>query len=261
MAIEPPVSPSFLDIFSRDTSMSMRSRRVLPRYLNWLFRDVSLDDALVYDIGGGTGLISFYAAERGARRVVCVEPLGDGSRGDMLADFQRATETVGNGDRVALETVDLATFAGRDPEKADIVVLHNVVNHLDEEACKRVGTGDPAARAAFIRIFEAIRGLMSDGGAVIVADAGRDSFWSKLGVRNIFAPTIEREVHQQPEIWRDLMLEAGFADPVIRWTPFFKLMTGVGDVDVTLGPRALSAYYSLGHFVLTMRAPDRCTFS
>lgn len=79
MAIDPKLSDAYLDLFSRNTAKSMRSRRVLPRYLDWLFADVPLRSALVYDVGGGNGLISFYAAERGAREVVCIEPLGDGS--------------------------------------------------------------------------------------------------------------------------------------------------------------------------------------
>ncbi len=68
----------------------MQSRQILPRYLDWLFKGTSLDNALVYDIGGGNGLISFYAAERGAKAAICVEPLGDGSRNDMLSDFAEA---------------------------------------------------------------------------------------------------------------------------------------------------------------------------
>jgi SAM-dependent methyltransferase len=245
----------FVDIFSRKTYLSLRSRSSLPRYLRWLFEDIDLNDAVVFDIGGGTGLISFYAVQRGARSAVCVEPLADGSRSDMLASFQVAAKSVAGGERVKLETVDLATFATLGLAKADIVVLHNVVNHLDEAACAELGTGNREARDSFVRIFETVRSLMREDGTVIVADAGRDSFWTDLGVRNVFAPTIDRTVHQQPEVWRDLMEEAGFINPSIRWTPFFSLMTGIGEPPKKLGARALSAYYSLGHFVITMRAP------
>lgn len=250
------LSNDYLNIFARIQSKSLRSRRVLPRYLDWLFSHVPLNDALVYDIGGGNGLISFYAAEQGAREVICVEPLGDGSRSNMLTNFHDATKVTCNGDRVKLETLDLVNFAKGCSEKADIVVLHNVVNHLDEDACRRLGSNDTAARRNFIAIFELIYGLTRNGGIVIVADAGRDSFWTEIGVYNPFAPSIDRKVHQQPEVWRDLMLEAGFSDPSIRWTPFVRLMMGLGHLDRVLGPRSLSAYYSLGHFVLTMRRLD-----
>lgn len=249
-------SEEYLDIFARKTAKSVRSRRVLPRYLDWLFSDVPLNDALVYDVGGGNGLISFYATEHDAREAICIEPLGDGSRSDMLTSFQAATEAARNGARVKLETVDLAKFAQRNPEQADVVVLHNVVNHLDEDACMRLDDNDPAARRNFIAIFELINALTQNGGIVIVADAGRDSFWTGIGVHNPFAPTIDRKVHQQPEVWRDLMLEAGFVAPSIRWTPFIRLMTQMGNLNKVLGPRSPSAYYSLGHFVLTMRKAD-----
>ncbi|RWB06304.1 class I SAM-dependent methyltransferase [Mesorhizobium sp.] len=253
--MKPPyeLSREYLELFGKKTIRSLRSRRVLPRYLGWLFSGVPLEGSTVYDIGGGTGLISFYAAEQGAKKVLCVEPLAEGSRDDMLTGFAEAQRTLRNGSRVSLERVELCQFAEQSHPPADVVILHNVVNHLDEDACRRISNNDESARASYIEQFRSFKGMLRDNGILIIADAGRDSFWTEIGVYNPFAPTIDRSVHQQPEIWQALLEQSGFERQDIRWTPFLSLMMGVAPSPRPVSSRSLSSYYSLGHFALRMR--------
>ncbi len=41
-------------------------------YLDSLFRDIPFENKTMLDIGGGSGIFSFYAACMGAKRVVCL---------------------------------------------------------------------------------------------------------------------------------------------------------------------------------------------
>ena len=57
-------------------------------YLSSLFADIDLRGKRVIDIGGGTGLYSFYAAAcGGARNVVCLEPEVHGRHSGMNVKF------------------------------------------------------------------------------------------------------------------------------------------------------------------------------
>lgn len=246
------LSKEYLRLFSVPTRKSVRSKRVLPRYLDWLTAGVPLEGRVVYDIGGGTGLFSFYAAERGANRVICVEPLGDGSCHDMLSKFETARHRVRNGRRVDLDMSTLSEFAASVEDKSDVVILHNVINHLDERACRYLHVGEEAAILSYIEKFRALNSLLENGGWLIVADAGRKSFWNWVGMRDPFAPTVERAIHQEPETWLSLLKAAGFVDAKIKWTPYLSLMTML-PLGGPQKKRPLMSYIMLGHFVLTMR--------
>ena len=55
------------------------NRGNLQFHLKTLFKSTALENRRVLDIGGGSGLHSFYAACMGAKEVVCLEP-GNGGR-------------------------------------------------------------------------------------------------------------------------------------------------------------------------------------
>ena len=56
------------------------NRGNLQYHLKTLFKNIPLENRRVLDIGGGSGLHSFYAACMGAKEVVCLEPETEGSR-------------------------------------------------------------------------------------------------------------------------------------------------------------------------------------
>ena len=91
------------------SSKSGRSRHNLSYYLDYLFKKVDLENKTVLDVGGGSGIFSFYAACRGAREVVCLEPEASGSRSGMLDKFRRTQTRLGL-DRVRLEPVTFQSF-------------------------------------------------------------------------------------------------------------------------------------------------------
>jgi 16S rRNA G966 N2-methylase RsmD len=83
------------------------AQRSLPNYkfyLSYLYREVSFAGKSVLDIGGGSGYMGFYAACRGAKEVVCLEPEESGANAQLneaFSQFQsrlpasRTTATVG----------------------------------------------------------------------------------------------------------------------------------------------------------------------
>lgn len=214
-------------------------------YLDLVFDGVPLDGRSVLDVGGGDGVISFYAAARGASKVVCLDPAADGSSPAIDDRYALLEDEVG-GPVIKLRE----RFQDHDPgvAKYDVLLVHNAINHLDEEACSRL-PDDPDAVAAYREIFRDLRGLLKLGGHAIVADCGRRNLWGDLGVHNVFAPTIEWEIHQEPKVWDQLMTDAGFEPGRIRWDAPSKMRR---PGQVVFGNR-VGAYLTNSHFILTAR--------
>jgi SAM-dependent methyltransferase len=216
-------------------------------YVERLFDGVGLAGRRVLDVGGGSGLISFYAAARGAS-VVCLEPTADGSNPQMEADYQRLEAQLADAVQVRL---DRRTFQALDAEAGsfDVLVLHNAVNHLDEAACQAL-PDSAVARRTYADLFSRLRELSRPGGDLILSDCSRLNLFGVLRIRNPFVPEIEWHLHQQPRVWADLLREAGFIEPRIRWNP----MTRAGRPGEWLLANWLGAFATQSHFTLTARS-------
>lgn len=166
------------------------------------------------DVGGGDGCLSFYAASSGAKQVVCLEPWGAGVVPGAARAFERMTERL-RGAGVRHEAMTLQDF---EPNRAeyDVVLLHNSINHLDEDACVAL-LRDAAARDRYGALFRKIARLSRRGATLIVTDCSRHNLYPLLGLKNPFRPTMEWHKHQTPEAWSSLLAEAGFGRRRIRW--------------------------------------------
>jgi len=213
-----------------------------------LFTGIVLENKRVLDIGGGSGLHSFYAACMGAKEVVCLEPETEGSRSGMETKFKKLGGILGY-NQVKFEPV---TFQAFEPvgKQFDIILLHNSINHLDEIACINL-LNDEASQAIYMDICSKLSALASGGAKLIVCDCSRYNFFALLRIKNPFAPTIEWHKHQAPEIWVDLLSRVGFVNPKVKWTAFNTLRsTG----RVLLGNKLLS-YFLRSDFRFTMEKP------
>lgn len=212
------------------------------RYLRFVFDGVSLEGRTVLDVGGGDGIASFFAAAQGAAKVVCLDPGADGSSTAIDDRYRILSERVGGPVTRMVER-----FQDHDPgeDRYDVVLVHNAINHLDEDACARLPAAD--AQASYRRIFAALRDLLNPGGHMIVADCGRRNLWGDLHLPNMFAPTIEWSIHQEPGVWDALMVAAGFSPARIRWDAPSK-MRGPGQL---LFGNRVGAYLTSSHFVMT----------
>ena len=224
------------------------NRGNLQFHLKTLFKDIVLENERVLDIGGGSGLHSFYAACMGAKEVVCLEPETEGSRSGMGAKFRKLGGILGY-DHVWFEPVTFQTF---DPtgKQFDIILLHNSINHLDETACINL-LSDEASTAIYMDICSKLSSLASGGAKLIVCDCSRYNFFALLRVRNPFAPTIEWHKHQAPKIWVNLLGQVGFVNPRVRWTSFNTLRW---PGRALLGNKLLS-YFLRSDFLFTMEMP------
>jgi SAM-dependent methyltransferase len=211
-----------------------------------LFRGVPLAGRTVLDIGAGAGDASFYAASAGAARVVSLEPEAAGSRGGAAERFARIRDRLG-ADNVELQGVTLQDYdAGG--ERFDVLVSMASINHLDEEACVRL-EHDLEARNRYAEILAKLASLAGTGADLIVCDATPHNLFPRLGLRNPITPTIEWEKHQPPQLWAELLADAGFRDPEIKWLSFNTLRR---PGSLLLGNR-FASYLLMSTFRLRMR--------
>lgn len=220
-------------------------RASLERYLAFLFRDISFEGKSILDIGGGTGLFSFYAAARGAERVVCLEPQSDGGHSDMNDKFNSiATELALQNVRLIPKTFQQFETA---PGSFDIILLHNSVNHLDEWACIHL-KNDKVAVDHYMDLFSKLAAQISDGGTIILSDCTRYNFFPLLGLKHPINKTIEWHKHQSPETWAGLLTRVGFVQQSISWSSFNRM----GKLGWLLFANRIGAFFLKGHFCLHM---------
>ena len=210
-----------------------------------LFKGIKISGKTVLDVGGGDGLFTFYAASQGAKKVICLEPECDGSYGEMTKNFEKIKSIL------QLENAQLikSTFQDYNPldEKFDIVLMHNSINHLDEGACERL-TEDKAAWEKYLDITKKINSIANPGAKLLVCDCSNENFFAKVGIKNIFAPTIQWSKHQKPETWIKLLRQSGFYPTKLNWNSP-KQLGNIGYL--FLGNKFLS-YFLGSHFRLVL---------
>jgi len=225
------------------------NQRNLHHLLEMVFRDVRCDGREVLDIGGGAGLLSFCAVQRGASRAVLLEPEAAGSTTGVTQRFEEAAAALALRERVLLQPV---TFQEFDPqgETFDLVISRSSINHLDEEACISLRES-PEARSTYLELLHKLRSMLNPGADVIVCDCSRHNLFAHLGIRNPFAPVIEWHKHQSPYFWAHLFCEAGFEQPVVRWNTFNSL----GTPGRMLLGNQVASYFLESHFRLSVVNP------
>ncbi len=219
--------------------------RRLEFYYRFLFRGAKLEGARVLDIGGGAGIASLWAVTMGAREVICLEPEAAGSTRKVSERFERMREAMNAGDRARLVSARLQDY--RDDGRFDVILMHNSINHLDEEACIHLREGEEY-RARYRAIFDQLARWLPSGGQLIASDCSSRNFFGDLGLRNPLARSIEWRKHQPPRVWAALLAESGFAEPRISWSSF----NALGRPGRLLLGNAVAAYFLISHFRLQM---------
>jgi hypothetical protein len=220
-----------------------RLRTYVERYL---FEGIDLRGKSLLDIGGGAGTFSFCAAASGASRVVVMEPEADGSSSGVGDVYQRIHRALGSPSNIT-RTTEVLEQMDRKNNKFDIILMHNSINHIDEDACVRLPI-DREAQAKYLSFFDLLGEVSNTGTSLIVCDCSNRNFWVDVMGRNPLAKTIEWEKHQPPEFWSSLLSQRGFRQVDIAWgSP--NVLGGVGRL--LLGNR-LAAYLTFSHFRLEM---------
>jgi cyclopropane fatty-acyl-phospholipid synthase-like methyltransferase len=233
-----------LEIASKQVGYATK-RRYLVRG-QFLFDGITLNDAHVLEVGCGKGAWALWAALHGARKVTGIEPEDNGSTKNVLAKFRQTIEAIGLTSQVEARAEFLHQLAA--PEVPyDVVIMYNVINHLDEDAVVNLHQA-PNAVARYVDLLKDLRLRMRAGGWVIVGDCGRDNFWLRLGRGSPFVPTIEWHKHQNPDLWVKVFEQSGFQKYDLRWSPLQPIPK--------LTANAWVQYLTCSHFVLRFRVPD-----
>jgi hypothetical protein len=179
-------------------------------------------------------------------RAVCLEPESAGSSAGMQDAFRTIAAKL-DAERASMLPITFQDYQPG-PDKYDVILLHNSINHLDEGACIRLRQ-DPAARDIYKALFRKMYDMMNAPGWLIIADCTRYNFFNCLGMKSPLMPTIEWHKHQRPKLWARLLEEVGFTDPRVAWTSINRLGA---PGRLFLGNR-LAAFFLLSHFRLAVR--------
>lgn len=224
-------------------AVGYRSLRRYQKRTNFLFHQIPLKGRRLLDVGCGRGAFALWAALHGADYVLGLEPESDGSTSGTLATFKGLIEDLGLGGKVEARGLFLEELS--EVQAFDVIIMYNVINHLDENAVTRLPDDDEAA-GRFLAIARRLRSLLNTGGWLILADCGRSNFWHSLGVPSPLSPTIDWEKHQEAPVWLDLFTRAGFRPQDWRWSPLYPFGA--------LSANRVVQYLTMSHYVLRFRA-------
>ncbi|NSW52321.1 MAG: methyltransferase domain-containing protein [Anaerolineae bacterium] len=208
---------------------------------NFLFQNISFEGKRVLDVGCGNGSLALWAAVHGASHVVGLEPESDGSRSGTFQIFQKLIYDLELNSTVEASRNTIQQLCGVQP--FDIIISYNVINHLDEQAVQQLTVNYESVQK-YLFLIEYFRALINEDGILIIADCARDNIWGNLGLRSPFAPMIEWNKHQNPEVWIDLFSKKGFKLIDLRWSPINPVKK--------LSQNRLFHFLTLSHFVLRM---------
>jgi SAM-dependent methyltransferase len=214
---------------------------------NFIFDGLTLQGKRVLEIGCGKGGLLAWAALQGAAFVLGLEPEQAGSFSGNYNTLQKVVSTLSI-DTVKISRARLDEFSFS--ETFDVVILYNVINHLDERAVVDLHL-NPASYHTFLKIAEKLRSVTAPKGVLILADAARSNLWGDLGSKSPFARTIEWGKHQNPSVWKRLFEQTGFRMLDLRWSYLYPLGKWSSNF--------LLHYVTLSHFIMRFILDDRCT--
>lgn len=224
-----------------------RSWRNFELYLDYVFNAVAFEGRSMLDVGGGNGLLSFYAASRGAREVVCLEPESAGHDPACARQFDELREALPEGGCVRRIPLTIQKFEAAD-SAFDIILFNNAVSHLDEEASRILGKSE-AARERYRIIFRKLARMTAKGGDLVIVESSRYNFFGLIGLRNPLVPAVRWKDHQPPGVWIRLLEQCGFRSPRLSWRPVNRW----GAPGRLLLSNRAGAFFMTGEFRLAMR--------
>lgn len=219
-------------------------------YVNYLFDGVPLDGRSFLDVGGGVGIFCAAARALGAARALCLEPGGAGANDGIKSVAGQGNAPEVYGKMVEFHTTTVEAYIGgneRDTRGFDVILLHNVINHLDESACTSLHRNQ-SAREVYSEKIRSLTQLAAPGGVLILCDCARSNFYPAVGLTNPLMRTIEWDKHQNPSLWRELFAQSEWTHVQTSWTT----PNMWGRPGRLLG-NCVCSYFLLGHFRMVLK--------
>lgn len=228
------------------SNKSYSNKKNLKRYLSYMFNGLELKGRKLLDVGGGTGLLSLWAAVNGSE-AICLEPEDDGATHGVSLIFENMKKSISDNLNVNLYKSTVQSFIVENklssaPKLFDIVVLANTINHINEEAVMNIESNE--AKEFFNFYFKEMFDIINHNGVIIITDCDRKNFFDFIGMKSPFMPTIEWNKHQSPFLWKQFLANCGFKKIEITWTT----PNSFGLIGRILFGNRLAAYFTLSHF-------------
>lgn len=224
--------------------------RNLRQHLKYMFSDIPLKNKRVLDVGGGSGLLTLWAAVQGAD-ALCLEPGAEGSTSGVLEKHESIKSCIGSEVSASISAITLQSFLGKSDSSYDVIIMGNSINHVDEEGCIRLAYDD-AARSQYLELLSQLYEALTPGGYFVVTDCSRSNFFNDLGLKSPLMPSIEWDKHQSPYFWDKLFQVVGFKPASIQWSS----PNTFGTLGRILFGNRLLNYFTLSHFRMVCRKPE-----
>lgn len=143
------------------------------RYLKFIFKDIGFEGKKMIDIGAGSGSLSLYGIKNGLDLAVCVEPESAGSSDEHCSALDILAESYAN---LIPQKTTFQDYSG--DEKFDIILLHNSVNHLDENAFITLKDSQDSKKT-YTKLFEKLNEICAPNAKLIISDCDSRNFFSK----------------------------------------------------------------------------------
>lgn len=209
--------------------------------VNELFSGIDFNGKRVLDIGGGTGKYSFFASLKGAKEVINLEPVSDGSNPKMVSSFNEFKSRLG----VANVRIVNKTFQEYNENvKYDIIIIKSSINHLDEDACRDLHINNESKKV-YMSLLSKLYKLTNIHGKVIISDCSRYNIWPLLNLKNPFSPSIEWNIHQSPNTWKKLLENVGYNVDRIHWGGSYRRLGKLGKLFLY---NKIASYFLNSHF-------------
>lgn len=199
------------ELLYNNLKLSHHNFRRMLTYLSWCFDGIDFNGKSVLDIGGGNGIYSFYSKLKGASSVLNLEPFSAGSTTFNLEGVEMIDNL-----KISINNKTIQDFKMN--KSYDIIILHDSINHLDENIFKNIHQ-DKDKFKEYKKLISKIVKLLSINGQIVITDCSRRNFWGDLGLKNPFAPSIDWHLHQRPTLVLKLFENYNF-EKKIRWSPF-----------------------------------------
>ena len=211
-----------------------------------LFPGFDFKGKRVLDIGGGAGLLTFFASAMGAAEAVCLEPEAAGSTAGVRTLFDRVRDGHPWGP-VQLLATTFQEYA-KTARPFDLLISHASINHLDEEACIELRRS-PAARSTYVALGREMHRLLRPGGALVICDSSCRNLFADLHVPNPVDPGLEWHKHQTPRTWIEVLQESGFKPARLE----YKTFNSLGRIGKALLGNRLASYCFVSSFILELK--------